>query len=152
MEKIAQIINYAKTPEFYYTLGVALLVGTLLYFILRRKRGSSASKSSLDNLLRNFVYIIVTVVLTLQILIGIKKNTSEGKLKKNINDVKNRQKELEKKRQDIKKQIQDKNNTIDGIKKEIESIEQEKNQTKSKKQTKEKDIKEVSNKLKNLKK
>jgi uncharacterized protein YacL len=152
MEKITQIINYAKTPEFYYTLGVGLLVGTLLYFILRRKRGSSASKSSLDNLLRNFVYIIVTVVLTLQILIGIKKNTSEGKLKKNINDVKNRQKELEKKRQDIKKQIQDKNNTIDGIKKEIESIEQEKNQTKSKKQTKEKDIKEVSNKLKNLKK
>ena len=134
MEKINQIINYLKTPEFYYILGGGLLVIVMLFLLLKKKKGSSPSNSSFDNLIRNFIYVIVAGVLTLQIFIGIKKNTSQNRLEEDIDDIKEKQKDLEKKRQDIKKQIQDKN------------------ENKSKKQTKEKDIKEVSNKLKNLKK
>mgnify|MGYP001545962292 CR=1 FL=1 len=149
MKIIDQISEFFKRPEvLYYSIG-SLVIIILLYFLFKKKKTSTTS-FSFDSLIRNFLSIVVVGVLTLQILLGVRKSKADNLIKKDIDDNKNKKKDLDKLRNDIDDEISDKKKSIEDIEREINRIEKEKESITKEGKKDKKSLEDMSKKLKNL--
>lgn len=148
MQIFNQVVDFVKQPQFYYYAGGGLLILILLYFLFKKK--STSSSGTLDNLIKNFLSIVIVGVLTLQIVLGTRKNNADKRIKEDIDDNEDRQKELNSIKEGIEGEISDKKKSIQDIEDEINKIEEEKNNIKKEKKKTTKSIEDISKKLKNL--
>lgn len=148
MQIINQALEFIKQPQFYYYAGGGLLIIILLYLLFKKKNTSSSG--GIDNLIKNFLSIVIVSVLTLQIFLGTRKNVADKRIKEDIDDNEDKKKELDDLKNNIENEIQDKKKSIKDIEEEIEKIQQEKNNIKKESDKNTKSLKDISNKLKNL--
>ena len=106
MKLIDKILEFVKQPQFYYYTGGGLLILILLYFIFKKKNTSSSG--GLDSLIKNFLSIVIVAVLTLQIILGTRKNNADKRIKEDIDDNEDKKKELDDLKNNIEDEIQDK--------------------------------------------
>jgi DNA repair exonuclease SbcCD ATPase subunit len=148
MDKFNLIIEFFKKPETYYYIGGGLILLLLLYFIFKKK--SSTGTSTLDSLIKNFLSIVIVSVLTLQIFLARRTKSYDNKLKKNVKDLEDESKDLDKIKYDIENKIGNKESKIEKIQDKIKEIEKLKDDISKETKTSENDISKISKKLKNL--